>query len=220
MPEGRHAPRPEEATPDARAPGQGEDEPSAAGEPPRWQQAAELFGRWRAGETRAMDDLVRLMTPTLWHVARAYGLSPSAAEDVVQTTWLTFVRKHDSVLDPTAVSAWLTVTARREAWRTSRVDSRSNAMEDERLEPRLPAQRSAEDEAVEAVASEGLWHAVEQLDERCRRLLRIVAFDDRPDYRRIAADLRMPIGSIGPTRGRCLAKLRALIVGHGEEAGA
>ena len=58
-------------------------------EPTRWERAAALFLRWRDGDTRAMDDLVRLMTPLLWHVVRAYGLDRALAEDVVQTTWLT-----------------------------------------------------------------------------------------------------------------------------------
>lgn len=56
-----------------------------------------------------------------------------------------------------------------------------------------------------------LWSAVRRLAERCQRLLRVIAFEDRPDYARIAADLGMPVGSIGPTRNRCLAKLRALL---------
>jgi DNA-directed RNA polymerase specialized sigma24 family protein len=56
-----------------------------------------------------------------------------------------------------------------------------------------------------------LWGAVASVDERCRKLLRVVAFMDRPDYQSISQDLDMPVGSIGPTRGRCLAKLRALI---------
>jgi DNA-directed RNA polymerase specialized sigma24 family protein len=59
--------------------------------------------------------------------------------------------------------------------------------------------------------SRRLWSAVETLNERCQRLLRVVAFEDRPDYARLAQDLSMPIGSIGPTRNRCLAKLRALL---------
>lgn len=186
---------------------------------PRWQRAADLFVRWRDGESRAMDELVRLMTPALWHTVRAYRLSPSAAEDAVQATWLAFVRKHDSLEDPNAVSAWLTITARRTAWRSSRLDARSDAPGDETLELRMPPHPSAEDEAAATVASERLWRAVGELDDRCRRLLRVVAFDDRPDYRRIAGDLGMPIGSIGPTRGRCIAKLRELIHGMGLDPG-
>jgi DNA-directed RNA polymerase specialized sigma24 family protein len=60
-----------------------------------------------------------------------------------------------------------------------------------------------------------LWACVSQLSERCQRLLRIVAFEDRPDYAGIARDLSMPIGSIGPTRGRCLDKLKTLLRSDG-----
>ena len=54
-----------------------------------------------------------------------------------------------------------------------------------------------------------LWLAVAKLNERCQRLLRIIAFHDRPDYTALSAELGMPVGSIGPTRGRCLEKMRA-----------
>ena len=180
----------------------------------RWLQASALFVRWReSGDSRALDDLVRLLTPVLWHVVRAYGLRRETAEDVVQATWLAFVRKHESIVDPDAVSAWLTMTARREAWRTSKVDGRADPTADETLELRMPPTATAEEQAVGNLEANRLWLAVADLDERCRRLLRIVAFDDRPDYRRIASDLHMPIGSIGPTRQRCLGKLRARLDG-------
>ena len=183
--------------------------------PERWERAADLFADWRAGDARAMDDLVRLMTPVLWHVVRAYGLERTLAEDVVQSTWMALVRHADTIADDRAVSRWLTVTARREAWRTTRVHGRADSTADELLEPLLPPERSTE--AVVAASDEAarLWAAVGTLTERCQRLLRVVAFDDRPDYARIAADLEMPIGSIGPTRQRCLAKLRTALTAHG-----
>lgn len=180
-------------------------------EPPRWERAAAFFVRWRDGETRAMDDLVRLMTPTLWHVARAYGLDHALAQDVVQTTWMTLVRRHESIHEPHAISGWLTMCARREAWRVGRQHRRADATEADSLEPHLPVHESAEHTAATAEQSRHLWLAVTTLDERCQRLLRIVAFDERPDYARIAEDLAMPIGSIGPTRQRCLGKLRAAL---------
>lgn len=186
-----------------------------AAEPSRWDLAAALFVRWRGGETRAMDELVRLMTPPLWHIVRAYGLDAALAQDVVQTTWLTLLRRHESILDPQAVSGWLTMCARREAWRVGKQHSRADATETETLEWRLPVQESAEETATTGDESRRLWSAVGTLDERCRRLLRIVAFDDRPDYARIAQDLAMPVGSIGPTRRRCLGKLRAALEGAG-----
>ena len=79
----------------------------------------------------------------------------------------------------------------------------------------LEPDSSAEQRAQRSDRDRRLWRALETLDARCRRLLRIVAFEERPDYARIAGDLRMPIGSIGPTRGRCLGKLRAALVADG-----
>jgi RNA polymerase sigma factor (sigma-70 family) len=183
--------------------------------PSCWDAAADLFVRWREGEARAMDDLVRLMTPVLWHVVRAYGLDHALAQDVVQTTWMTLVRRHESIVDPQAVSGWLTTCARREAWRVGKQQRRADPTEAEYLEPHLPVGESAERVATRADEAHRLWSAVDRLDERCRRLLRVVAFEERPDYAKLAVDLAMAVGSIGPTRQRCLGKLRALLVTDG-----
>lgn len=180
-----------------------------------WGEATEGFNRWVAGDPAGLDDLVAVMTPVLWHVVRAYRLSEEMAEDVIQTTWLALVRKRASILDPVAVGGWLTTTARREAWRVSGGSSNTTPVEDDDLAPLLPRQRSAEESVVQEDEGNRLWAAVDTLPERCRRLLRIVAFENRPDYRELATDLGMPVGSIGPTRGRCLAKLRVALIEAG-----
>ena len=190
------------------------------GDPPeraetRWAGAARSFEAWRGGDPHAMDELVRLMSPVLWHVVRAYGLDRALAEDVVQTTWMTLVQRQASIVEPQALAGWLTTCARREAWRVGRVQRRADPTETERLEPNMPVTDSAEQTAVVTDAASTLWTAVRVLDQRCQRLLRVVAFDDRPDYAVLAKDLGMPVGSIGPTRQRCLAKLRSLLVGRG-----
>jgi RNA polymerase sigma factor (sigma-70 family) len=184
---------------------------SAAPEQSRSQRAAGAFARWRAGDDRAMDDLVREMTPVLWHVARAYGVDSALAQDIVQTTWMTLLRRHESIADPHAVSAWLATCTRREAWRVRKLERRAEPTEHDDLEPRLPVGDSAEQLAARGDGVRRLWAAVRELDERCQRLLRVIAFDERPDYARIARDMAMPVGSIGPTRGRCLGKLRTLL---------
>lgn len=186
-------------------------------EPSRWERATALFIAWRGGEARAMDELVRLMSPVLWHVVRAYGLDHALAQDVVQTTWLTLVRRHESITEPKAVSGWLTTCARREAWRVGKLQRRADPTETEYLEPHLPTEQSAEQTAADGDEAGRLWSAVGQLNERCQRLLRVVAFEERPDYARLAEDLSMPVGSIGPTRQRCLGKLRTLLEGSGFE---
>jgi len=174
-----------------------------------WDAAGSAFRRWRDGDQRALDDLVRLMSPVLWHVVRATGLEREPAEDVVQSTWLAMVRSAERISDPQAVSGWLCTTARREAWRIRKQSTRSTPVEDEALEFRLPNEESPEAAVVLDDEQRRLWSSLAKLPERCQRLLRIVAAEQRPDYTRIAADLQMPVGSIGPTRGRCLDKLRA-----------
>ncbi|WP_193604975.1 RNA polymerase sigma factor [Nocardioides dongkuii] len=180
-----------------------------------WAEATCAFERWTAGDQAGLDELVVVMTPVLWHVVRAYRLPADAAEDVVQTTWLALVRRRTTIADPGAVGGWLTTTARREAWRVAKSAQHAVPVADEVLGARLPAGRSAEAEAVEDDGRRRLWAAVDGLPERCGRLLRVVAFEQRPDYARLAVDLDMPVGSIGPTRARCLAKLRVALVQAG-----
>ena len=185
-----------------------------AGAPARistWDLAADCCTRWLDGDASGLDELVRLMTPVLWQVARACSLAGEEAEDVVQTTWVAFVRSADRLRDAQSVGGWLTTTARREAWRVSRLGSRTTIVEDDTMDRVVPSERSAETEVVTRDESDQLWSAVGALDQRCQMLLRVVAFADRPDYAGIARDLGMPVGSIGPTRMRCLRKLKVLL---------
>jgi len=175
--------------------------------------ATDAFRRWRDDDDSALDDLVRVMSPVLWHVVRATGLDKEASEDVVQNTWLTLVRSADSVRDPQAITRWLCTAARREAWRVSKASTRTRPVEDEVLDVRMPAQTSPESEVVTGDENARLWQALGRLPERCQRLLRIVAWEPRPDYSSVADTLDMPIGSIGPTRRRCLEKLRVELGG-------
>ncbi|TWP38194.1 RNA polymerase sigma factor [Leekyejoonella antrihumi] len=176
-----------------------------------WSQSTTLFQRWRTGDALALDELVRALSPVLWQVVRAYRLDHGQAEDAVQSTWLALVRNADAISEPAAVGSWLTTTARREAWRQARRARQADPLDDDVLERSTPAARSAEATALERDAGNVLWAGVSQLSERCQRLLRVIAFSDRPDYAALAADLGMPVGSIGPTRGRCLDKLKTLL---------
>ena len=175
--------------------------------------ATDAFRRWRDGDESALDDLVKVMSPVLWHVVRACGLDREAAEDVVQNTWLTLVKGGDSVRDPQAITRWLCTAARREAWRVSKAATRTRPVEDEVLDARMPLQTSPEAEVVTNDENSLLWAALGRLPERCQKLLRIVAWEPRPDYSAVAESMEMPIGSIGPTRRRCLDKLRVELGG-------
>jgi RNA polymerase sigma factor (sigma-70 family) len=182
-----------------------------AGQTPLWDVAARDFAAWRAGDPAGLERLVRVLTPVLWHLSRSYGLDRETAEDVVQTTWLTLVRRADSLRDPQAVWRWATVTTRREAWRVSRAHQRESATDTGVLDAAAPAVPGPEGQVLAERSARALWRQVARLTERCRHLLRVVAFDDRPDYASLSAELGMPTGSIGPTRSRCLEKLRGLL---------
>jgi RNA polymerase sigma factor (sigma-70 family) len=172
-------------------------------------RAGRLFSLYREGDEGQMAELVRILTPILWHTARASGLDAAAAEDVLQTAWLTLVRKADTITEPLAVLQWLVVTTKREAWRVARTQARVRPDDLETTgEMHSESTESVEDAVLRATSDHRLWQHVEGLPERCRALLRVIAFADRPDYAELAQALGMPQGSIGPTRGRCLAKLR------------
>jgi RNA polymerase sigma factor (sigma-70 family) len=171
-------------------------------------RAAALFSAYRAGDEARMADLVSLLTPILWHTVRAQRLDRESAEDVLQTTWLALVRGAGSISDPQAVLQWLLVSARREAWRVVKRDDRVEPKEFEAGDLVTPAAELPEELVLRGDGDARLWHHLAELSERCRALLRVIAFADRPDYAAVAKSLGMPVGSIGPTRGRCLAKLR------------
>lgn len=176
-----------------------------------WDRAAEAHARWRAGDRLALDDLVRTLTPALWHTARSYGLSEDAAKDVLQNAWVRLIRDPGQVRDSQAVAGWLLTTTRRLAW----ASTRAREVPVEEVAPTAPDRSpTPEEAAIAGFEASRLWGAVNSLNARCQRLLRIVAFAERPDYAALSADTGMPVGSIGPTRRRCLEKLRLLLGGE------
>lgn len=167
---------------------------------------------YRLGDSQALALLVEELTPVLWHLARHQGLDATAAEDVVQTAWLRLVERHNAITDPGSVLKWLMTTTRREAWRVSRAALRDVPV-DEPTDPPLdgPPPPDLGDALGEAELGGIVWRHVRTLSARCQELLKVIAFADRPDYAAVSVALGMPLGSIGPTRGRCLAKLRTLL---------
>ena len=169
---------------------------------------ASLVSAARQGDEDALGEIVTELSPVLWHVARAVGLSSGDAEDVLQTVWMRLLSHLDNIHNSAALGGWLVVTTRREAWRV-RAQERAKLPADQELFAALPDQApGSEEQVIVDEQRRTLWAAFAQLSRRCQELLRIVAFVPRPDYRAIAAELGMPVGSIGPTRQRALSRLR------------
>lgn len=163
--------------------------------------SAYLVVRARDGDGAAWAKLVDRYSGLLWSIARSFSLNDADSGDVVQTTWLRLVERIDQIAEPAAVGGWLAVTARRESLRVAQRRGRE-------LPSEIPDTSAPGPERV-AMARERLGHvaaAIQTLPRRCQALLRMFAL--APTYADLAAALDIPIGSIGPTRARCLENLR------------
>jgi RNA polymerase sigma factor (sigma-70 family) len=185
--------------------------PGPPGKAGRAERLADYLARARGGETSALHEVVRELTPLLWHVARTQGLSSEQAADVVQSTWLELLRRLHEIRSPHALTAWLVSTTRHEAWRIQR-QARRTVSADLELETLRDPGPDASDRLIVAERHRVLLHHFRQLSQRCQALLRVVAEVERPDYAVVAQAMAMPRGSIGPTRGRCLARLREMLL--------
>ncbi len=142
----------------------------------------------------------------VWATARSHRLADADAADVVQTTWLRLVEHLDDIQNPDRLGAWMATTARREALRL--ISSGRRVTPTDQLEE-IPDLEGSPSERLEVEQRDvALRRALSGLGERCQRLLRLLTAEPALSYEEISAVMDMPVGSIGPTRGRCLASLR------------
>jgi RNA polymerase sigma factor (sigma-70 family) len=168
---------------------------------------ADHVRRAATGEREAWSQIVEEFEGMLRAVARRHRLADADAADVAQTTWLRLAENLTRLQEPARVGAWLVTTARRECLRTIRASSRE-LPDAEPPEPVRPDLRPVDDRLLEAERDAALWSAFGRLPRRDQALLQMLVADPQPSYEEIGAALEMPIGSIGPTRARALARLR------------
>jgi RNA polymerase sigma factor (sigma-70 family) len=174
----------------------------------------DLVARAADGDQAAWDALVERHAPLVWSVTRAVGLGRTDAADVVQTTWLRLVEHLGRLRDPDRLAGWLAVTARHEAYRTARRAGRAVPTDDERAFDGV-ADDPPDGALLAAERDREVWAALQLVPARCRELLRLLVAEPPVSYQEIGALLDMPIGSIGPTRTRCLDKLRGALTAAG-----
>lgn len=172
-----------------------------------------LVTRARIGDQDAWHRLVERYTPLLWSTSRRYRLSPEDAADVVQRVWLLAVEQLSALREPAAFPGWLLTTTRRECLRVLRAARRQVTLADPSADAewRLAADQesTAVDRALlDAELQMALRKAFKELRPQCQRLLELLVREPPVPYAEISAKLNIPIGSIGPTRGRCLRHLR------------
>ncbi len=172
---------------------------------------AELIQACRSGQRWAWDALVERYQRLVYAIPLRAGLHPEDAADVFQTVFLRLIEQIDHLREPQSLGKWLITTATRESWRVLRRQLTDPATgEDETAElSDTWGQRLDEELWLDQVMAQ---EALEQIGQPCRQLLWMLYFDpSQPSYEEISRQMKMPVGSIGPTRARCLEKLRQVL---------
>ena len=183
---------------------------------PTKQSDGELIAACRKGESSAWEALVERYKRLVYSIPLRAGLTTEDAADVFQTVFLQLLEHLRAIREPQGLAAWLITTAKRCSWRQLRQET----------DFRSPANRVRtdfgglkEEWLLGAHPDEGVWadqalvrQALELVGERCKELLWLLYFDPAaPSYEAISRRLKMPAGSIGPTRARCLYKMRGIL---------
>lgn len=174
----------------------------------------ELIRRCLESDEAAWDALVRRYSNLVYALVSRTGLSDDEAADTFQSVFTIVWRNLELLEERRAFAGWISTIARREAWRMARKHAREKAKTERMaVDPggeALPSPSALADEELERAERAALvQHAVGRLDERCRRMLTMLFWESpTPAYEVVAERLDMPLGSLGPTRGRCLEKLR------------
>ena len=176
------------------------------------EQVEALVEAAAAGDGHAWEQLVDAYVGLIWAIARGYRLGDGDAHDVTQTTWLRLVEHIDRLSDPARVGAWLATTTRRECLRVLRKSQREVLLAEwDDLDDAEPDADPIDAELLRGEQDASVRLAVRELNPRCQSLLEMLVLDPPPSYEEVSAALGLPIGSIGPTRGRCLRRLRQLL---------
>lgn len=181
---------------------------------------ATLILACRRGESEAWATLVARYQKLIYVIPRRAGLDEDQCADIFQQTFQTLFEHLDRIDQPERVRAWLVTTARRATERLQQRNARYQALPenneaegDDAPQPEWLDPAPLPDEVISQLEEQHLVRTgVSALEERCRRLLTMLFYDPQQlPYTEIAAQIGIPTGSIGPTRNRCLQKLRSLL---------
>jgi RNA polymerase sigma factor (sigma-70 family) len=174
-------------------------------------EVATLVAAANAGDQAAWAQIINSYARLVWSIARSFRLGDADAADVAQATWLRLVQHLGKVRDPRCLGAWLATTARREALALLRRSGRDVPVDTGELRHVEGRQPAPDDRLLRAEQNSEVHAAFDALPARCRQLLRALLNDPPMSYEQAATLLDMPIGSVGPTRSRCLEQLRTLL---------
>lgn len=166
----------------------------------------EIVRRAADGDQDAWNELIRKYSSLLWWTARGFRLSDEQAADVVQVTWLRLLENIGRIRDPERLSAWLLTTARRRCIDELNAAARERPLDDHYLD--LASDEDGPEEcALRNEPRQAVRTALGRLPESQQRMLLLLVASPQLSYQEISTRLGIPIGSIGPSRGRALRRL-------------
>ncbi len=170
-----------------------------------------LLRRCRAGDETAWNRIVDLYQRLVYSIPRRAGLSEDDAADVFQATFIALFDSLSRIENAETLPRWVAVVATRETWKMVQRRNQVAAVESDILDALLTPDGSAvEDDALKSMRSVGIRGALAEVPEPCRTLLTKLYIDEST-YEAVSQELGMAMGSIGPTRARCLARLKKLL---------
>jgi RNA polymerase sigma factor (sigma-70 family) len=187
----------------------GGDTPSPTHDP-RHTEVASLVRQAAAGDPVAWVAIVDRFKSLIWAVALQHGIGETDAADVAQSTWLRLLEHIGDIRDPDRIGAWLATTARRESLRVLATRRRVVLEGDHNVFDGPDRLLAPTDERL--LAQERGQHvrqALSSLPPAWQSLVKLLLSDPPMSYLQIGEELGLPLGSIGPTRGRCMSRMRA-----------
>ncbi len=162
----------------------------------------------KRGEAQAWRRVLDRYERLVFSVPRGYGLSREDAADISQLTFSLLLQGLDSLTEESNLGAWLATVARRHSWRLMERERRESTGRERDLAESATL-FGGEKPTEHWVLTDWLQQGLSKLEEPCRKLLTALYFDEgQPSYAEVAERLGMPLGSIGPTRARCLKQMR------------
>jgi RNA polymerase sigma factor (sigma-70 family) len=172
----------------------------------------ELIAAAVDGDARAWSDLVDRYKRLVYSIPRRYSIPPDACEDIFQDVFTLLLKNLARLRDTDTIIKWLMVTTQRECWRWSRRQPRSAGGRDGPRQQEPLSEAVPEEVMLQWERQHLVRQALEDLGGRCRELLEALYLTASPkDYEQLSRDLGIAVGSIGPTRRRCLDKLATLL---------
>ena len=171
-----------------------------------------LVRRAANGDPRAWEQLIDKYGRLIWSITTGFKLVESDAADVFQTTWMRLIEHIDRIEHADRVGSWLAATARNECLRLLATRKRLVLVhENDSFDGPVPHEPQVDEALLAAERAEVVREAMTHLPRRWQRLMEMLMSDPPASYAEISDELGLPVGSIGPTRGRCLARLRVLL---------